>query len=70
MVGVLSFSYCLGERSSRRIERRQFRVVAANQQPDQRHRQRLDHDSETPGQDYSGVCPHPYMGTCVLSAFP
>ena len=36
---VLVYAYCVGERSSRRIERRlsedvAFRVVAANQQPD------------------------------------
>lgn len=39
MVGVLVYAYCVGERSSRRIERRlsedvAFRVVAANQAPD------------------------------------
>ena len=39
MVGVLFYAYCVGERSSRRIERRltedvAFRVVAANQCPD------------------------------------
>ena len=39
MLGVLVYAYCVGERSSRRIERRLFedvgfRVVAANQQPD------------------------------------
>lgn len=39
MLGVLVYGYCVGERSSRRIERRlvedvAFRVVAANQQPD------------------------------------
>jgi transposase len=39
MLGVLFYAYCVGERSSRRIERRLcedvgFRVVAANQQPD------------------------------------
>ena len=39
MLGVLVYAYCVGERSSRRIERRlvedvAFRVVAANQQPD------------------------------------
>jgi transposase len=39
MLGVLLYSYCVGERSSRRIERRlcddvAFRVIAANQQPD------------------------------------
>jgi transposase len=39
MVGVLFYGYCIGERSSRRIERRlvedvAFRVVAANQCPD------------------------------------
>ena len=39
MVGVLVYAYCVGERSSRGIERRlfedvAFRVVAANQQPD------------------------------------
>jgi transposase len=39
MVGVLVYAYCVGERSSRRIEQRlsddvAFRVVAANQQPD------------------------------------
>jgi transposase len=39
MLAVLLYSYCVGERSSRRIERRltedvAFRVVAANQQPD------------------------------------
>ncbi len=39
MVGVLVYAYCVGERSSRRIERRlfedvAFRVVAANRQPD------------------------------------
>ena len=39
MLAVLVYAYCIGERSSRRIERRlsedvAFRVVAANQQPD------------------------------------
>ena len=39
MVAVLFYAYCVGERSSRRIERRlsedvAFRVVAANQAPD------------------------------------
>ena len=39
MLGVLLYAYCVGERSSRRIERRltedvAFRVVAANQCPD------------------------------------
>jgi hypothetical protein len=39
MLGVLLYAYCVGERSSRRIERRlcddvAFRVVAANQAPD------------------------------------
>ena len=39
MVAVLVYAYCVGERSSRRIERRltedvAFRVVAANQRPD------------------------------------
>ena len=39
MVGVLLYAYCVGERSSRRLERRLsedvgFRVMAANQQPD------------------------------------
>ena len=39
MLAVLFYAYCVGERSSRRIERRltddvAFRVVAANQQPD------------------------------------
>lgn len=39
MLAVLLYSYCVGERSSRRIERRlvedvAFRVLAANQQPD------------------------------------
>jgi len=39
MLGILVYAYCLGERSSRRIERRLvedvgFRVVAANQCPD------------------------------------
>ncbi len=39
MLGILLYAYCVGERSSRRIERRlsddvAFRVVAANQQPD------------------------------------
>ena len=39
MVGLTLYAYCLGERSSRRIERRlhedvAFRVVAANQTPD------------------------------------
>jgi len=39
MLGVLLYSYCVGERSSRRIEQRlcddvAFRVVAVNQQPD------------------------------------
>jgi len=52
MLGVLLYAYCVGERSSRRIERRlvedvAFRVVAANQGPDhatlarfRRHHQR------------------------------
>jgi transposase len=39
LLGVLVYAYCVGERSTRRIERRlvedvAFRVVAANQQPD------------------------------------
>jgi transposase len=39
MVSVLLYAYCVGERSSRRIERRcaddvAFRVVSANQVPD------------------------------------
>jgi len=39
MLGVLIYAYCVGERSSRRIEQRlvedvAFRVVGANQQPD------------------------------------
>jgi transposase len=39
MLGVLLYAYCVGERSSRRIEGRlcddvAFRVIAANQQPD------------------------------------
>ena len=39
MLGVLLYAYCVGERSSRRIEGRLvddvgFRVIAANQQPD------------------------------------
>jgi transposase len=39
MLGLLVYAYCVGERSSRRIERRliedvAFRVVAANQCPD------------------------------------
>jgi transposase len=39
MLAVLVYAYCVGERSSRRIEKRlvedvAFRVVAANQQPD------------------------------------
>jgi len=39
MLGVLLYAYCIGERSSRRIEQRlcddvAFRVIAANQQPD------------------------------------
>ena len=39
MLGIVLYAYCVGERSSRRIERRlvddvAFRVVAANQQPD------------------------------------
>ena len=39
MLAVLVYAYCVGERSSRRVERRlvedvAFRVVAANQQPD------------------------------------
>jgi len=39
MVALLLYAYCLGERSSRRIERRcerdvAYRVLAANQQPD------------------------------------
>lgn len=39
MVAVLMYAYCVGERSSRRIERRlvedvAFRVIAVNQQPD------------------------------------
>jgi transposase len=39
MLGLFIYAYCVGERSSRRIERRlvedvAFRVVAANQQPD------------------------------------
>ena len=39
MLALLVYAYCIGERSSRRIERRlvedvAFRVIAANQQPD------------------------------------
>ena len=39
MVAILIYAYCIGERSSRRIERRctediAFRVLAANQVPD------------------------------------
>jgi transposase len=39
MVGLLTYAYCIGERSSRRIERRcredvAFRVICANQIPD------------------------------------
>jgi transposase len=39
MLGILLYSYCVGERSSRRIEQRlcddvAFRVIAANQAPD------------------------------------
>lgn len=39
MLAVLIYAYCIGERSSRRVERRlvedvAFRVLAANQQPD------------------------------------
>jgi transposase len=39
MLAVLVYAYCVGERSSRKVERRlvedvAFRVVAANQQPD------------------------------------
>jgi transposase len=39
MLGVLLYAYCVGERSSRRIEQRlcddvAFRVIAVNQQPD------------------------------------
>ncbi|MCH7669140.1 MAG: transposase [Acidobacteria bacterium] len=39
MLGILLYAYCVGERSSRRIEQRlcddvAFRVIAANQQPD------------------------------------
>src|SRR5665811_1015134 len=39
MLGILLYSYCVGERASRRIEQRlcddvAFRVVAANQAPD------------------------------------
>lgn len=54
MVGMLLYAYCVGERSSRRIERRcledvAFRVLTANQRPDhatiarfrQRHTQAL-----------------------------
>jgi transposase len=54
MVGLLLYAYCVGERSSRQIERRcvedvAFRVIAANRAPDhttiarfrQRHAQRL-----------------------------
>jgi transposase len=39
LLGVLLYAYCVGERSSRRIEKRlsddvAFRVVAENQDPD------------------------------------
>lgn len=39
MLGILLYAYCVGERSSRRVERRlcedvAFRVIAANQHPD------------------------------------
>jgi len=42
MVALLPYAYAVGERSSRRIERRceediAFRVIAANQAPDPRH---------------------------------
>ena len=52
MVAVLIYAYCVGERSSRRIERRlvedvAYRVVAANAQPDHATlaRFRADHEA-------------------------
>ena len=53
MVALLLYAYCLGERSSRRIERRcqrdvAFRVITANQGPDHTTiaRFRLTHETE------------------------
>jgi transposase len=56
MLGLLIYAYCVGERSSRRIERRlvedvAFRVVGANQQPDHATiaRFRVTHESAIAG---------------------
>jgi transposase len=56
MLALLVYSYCVGERSSRRIERRlvedvAFRVIAANQQPDHATiaRFRVNHESGIAG---------------------
>ena len=66
MLGVLLYAYCVGERSSRRIEGRlcddvAFRVIAANQQPDHatlaRFRRR---HQDAIGQVFSQV-----LGLCV-----
>jgi transposase len=56
MLALLVYAYCVGERSSRRIERRlvedvAFRVVAANQQPDHATiaRFRVNHEAAIAG---------------------
>jgi len=56
MLGLLVYAYCVGERSSRRIETRlvedvAFRVVAANQQPDHATiaRFRVNHETAIAG---------------------
>ncbi len=66
MLGVLLYAYCVGERSSRRIERRlcedvAFRVVAANQQPDHATLARFRRRHENPiSEVFSQV-----LGLCV-----
>ena len=59
MVAVLVYGYCLGDRSSRRIERRlvedvAYRVVAANAQPDHATIARFRADHETAIEDLFG----------------
>jgi transposase len=66
MLGVLLYAYCVGERSSRRIERRlcedvAFRVMAANQQPDHATLARFRRRHEAPiSEVFSQV-----LGLCV-----
>jgi transposase len=63
MLALLVYAYCVGERSSRGIERRlvedvAFRVVAANQQPDHATiaRFRVNHETAIAGR--SSRCAH------------